>query len=149
MTTSHTFNHKQTPAASSLRCKVKAEQRVAGTRTIDLLPKYHSQNSQLFINCWYPSVVKFDGLLSTRECPRSHFQNLAKLIGASIMHEYVPYSIEGCCRKEEQPDPTGIEKSRHGRQRVTSDSTYQEDITRAMVMRESGIAISAVPRETY
>ena len=117
MTTSHTFNHKQTPAASSLRCKVKTEQRVAGTGTINLLPKDHGQNSQLFINCWYSSVDKFDGLLGTRECPRSRFQNMAKLIGASIMHEYVPYSIEGCCRKEEKPDPTGIQKSRHGRQR--------------------------------
>ena len=74
---------------------------------------------------------------------------MAKLIGASIMHEYVPYSIEGCSRKEEQRDPTGIQKSRHGRQRVTIDLTSQEDITRALVMRESGIAISAIPRETF
>ena len=142
MTTSHTFNHKQTPAASSLHCKVKAEQRVTGTRAINLLPKDHNQNSQLFINCWYSSVDSFDGLLSTRECPRSHFQNMAKLIGASIMHEYVPYSIESCSRKEEQPDPTGIQKSRHGRQRVTIDSNSQSDLARAMVTRKIGIAFS-------
>ncbi len=73
---------------------------------------------------------------------------MAKLIGASIMHEYVPYSIRGCCRKEKKPDPTGIQESRHGRQRVMIDSNSQEDITRAVVMRESQIAISTMPRET-
>lgn len=69
---SHAFNHKQTPAASSLGCKVKAEQRVAGIRAINLLPKDHGQDSELFINGWYPSVDRFDGRLSTRECSRSY-----------------------------------------------------------------------------
>lgn len=91
---------------------------------------------------------KFDGLLSTGECPRSYFQNMAKLIGASIMHEYVPYSIEGCCRKEEKPDPTGIQEGRHGRWRVMIDSNSQENVTSAMVMRGNRIASSAMPKGT-
>ena len=112
---SHTFNHKQTPAASSLGCKVKAEQRVAGIRAINLLPEDHSQNSQLFINCWYPSVDRFDGILSAWECSRSHFKYIGQVIGGPIVHENVPYSITAYCRKQDKPDPTSIQESRHGR----------------------------------
>ena len=73
---------------------------------------------------------------------------MGQLIGGSIIHEHIPYSITGCCRKQEKPDPAGVKESRHGRRRVMIDSNSQEDIKRAMVMRDSRIAISTMAIET-